>query len=167
MNSAPVQSESAASELMTGLEIDQVTALLQDSGYRVERAAERDGAPVLRSATGGLAFHISFSNPSVGDGGRYMTARFFAVLQVQGELPLSIVNGWNTTMRFGRLHLSGGLLVLDMDVLAVGGMSPAQFIGFVQIWDRLAQGVIGYLRDVLPKVAANEPSVPEQQAAAG
>jgi len=69
-------------------------------------------------------------------------------------------------MRFGRLYLGGSLLVLDMDVLAAGGMPPAQLVAHVQVWDRLLQGLIAYLRDVLPKAAANAPGVAAERPAA-
>lgn len=169
MNSETAEKSTGVADIQAGLSSEMVTVLLQKTGYRVELAGEQDGSPVLRSATGGVVFHITFSNPVSGLANTFQTARFFAALQIEGDLPLTIVNCWNASMRFGRLHVSGGLLVLDMDVIAAGGVTQAQFIGAVQIWDRLVQGLVAYLRDVLPKVAneAGAPAAAEQQAAAG
>ena len=161
MDGATEQAKAAGFVEANGFTPDGFAGVLQQMGYRVELLGEKNGGPLLRSATGGLVFHVALSNPAADKTGAYLTARFFAALQIEGTLPLSVINGWNTSMRFARLHVNGGFLLLDMDVLAVGGMPQAQLAAYVQTWDRLVQGLIAYLRDVLPKMAAGEPVAAE------
>ena len=136
--------------------------VLQSAGYRVEDLKSRDGGPVLRSATGGLAFEVLFANPLPDQAGAFADATFQAAFQVQGELPLSLVNHWNVSRRFGRLNLVQNLLLLDMDVVALGGVSDGNLRAWCEIWDRLVNQLIAYLRDELPKIAPRaEPAVDE------
>ncbi len=75
-------------------------------------------------------------------------------LQVQGELPLDLVNRWNATRRFGRLQLSPPFLAFCLDVSVAGGVAPNFVRAQIEIWDRLVQELIAYLREELPKVVA-------------
>lgn len=139
------------SELLSALTLDELRELLHQSGYRVVSATD----PVadihyLRSATSGLAFDIRTGNSSAaGTETRYVDFVFVAVLQVQGELRADIVNGWNATRRFSRLHLDGSFLALSMDISIAGGVSRDYLRAQIEIWDRLAQELIAYLREGL------------------
>ncbi|SEH32923.1 YbjN domain-containing protein [Magnetospirillum fulvum] len=147
---------------------------LQGAGYRVEEAKDIDGAPLLRSATGGLAFTMMFFNPRPDQAddtppgaARFADATFQAVFQVEGDLPLPLVNQWNATRRFARLHLLPGLLMLNMDIIALGGVTSDHLRAQAGIWDQLVQHLIAFLREELPKLAKASPvvePVPEQQA---
>lgn len=142
--------------------------VLQAVGYRVEETnSPIGGAPALRSATAGMAFDVLFANPlPPDDSGKspgWADVTFQAALQVQGELPLSLVNHWNVTRRFGRLNLLQNLLLLDMDVVAAGGVRVGNVRAQVEIWDQLVQRLIAYLRDELAKLAKAAP-VPQSVA---
>jgi hypothetical protein len=65
---------------------------------------------------------------------------------------LDIVNRWNTLRRFGRLHLNPGLLLLTMDVSAVGGVTRDHLRANLEIWDRLLPDLVAYLREELQKL---------------
>lgn len=135
--------------------------VLQAAGYRVEVSTSPAGTPALRSATAGLAFEVLFANPlPTDDSGKspgWADVTFQAAFQVQGELPLSLVNHWNVTRRFGRLNLLQNLLLLDMDVVAAGGVRAGNLRAHLEIWDQLVQRLIAYLRDELPKLAKVAP----------
>jgi hypothetical protein len=149
------------------LTLDSLREILQQAGYRVETVTDPVvNVPYLRSATGGLAFDIRPGNRLEGGEQSFADIAFVAVLHVQGEMPLELVNRWNATRRFGRLQVSQNFLVFCMDVSALGGVSPAYLRGQIETWDRLAQELIAYLRDELRKLsptngadpqAANEP----------
>ena len=154
--------------IVKALDLEQLRTLLLQAGYRAEQAAQPDGGVCLRSATGGLAFQVRFANPLPGrdddtDDAEFADAVFQTVFHVQGELPLSLVNGWNATRRFGRLYGVPGALALDMDVSVLGGVTAEHLGAQVAIWDRLVQDFLAYLRAEVPKLAPSEasPEAPE------
>jgi hypothetical protein len=89
-------------------------------------------------------------------------------------LPLELVNRWNATRRFARLQLSQQFLVFCLDVSVAGGVMPNHLRAQIEIWDRLVQELIGYLRDELRQLSAKNgaapqpvtPQVPEHPSAA-
>ena len=142
--------------MMTKLTLDSLREILQQAGYRVETVTDPvANVPYLRSATAGLAFDIRPGNRLVGDEQDFADLAFAAVLQVQGELPLEVVNRWNTIRRFARLQLSQPFLVLCLDVSVAGGVAPNYLRAQIEIWDRLVQELIAYLREELPKLATS------------
>ncbi|HEY8066795.1 MAG TPA: YbjN domain-containing protein [Methylosinus sp.] len=143
--------------LVTSLTLDDLRDLLQQVGYRVETATDPVVNVVyLRSATSGLSFDIRPGNRSAGDeSGRFADMAFISILQVNGELPQDLVNGWNIARRFSRLQLSGPFLALCMDVSVVGGVTRSHLRAQIEIWDRLAQELIVYLREGLRRPQTN------------
>ena len=97
------------------LTLDSLGEAFQLAGYRAEKITDAGANTVyLRSATNGLAFDIRPGN-QLADG-RFVDAALVAVLQVQGEMPLDIVNRWNASRRFAQLQLSTPFLLLTLDV---------------------------------------------------
>ncbi|UWU73895.1 YbjN domain-containing protein [Bradyrhizobium huanghuaihaiense] len=147
------------------LTLDDLRSALQQVGYRVEELTD----PVisltyLRSATGGLTFDIRPGN-WLANTESFVDAAFTAVLQVQGELPLDLVNRWNATRRFARLQLSQQFLVLSLDVSVAGGVTADHLRAQIDIWDRLVQELIVYLRDELRELSARKgAAAPVEQA---
>jgi hypothetical protein len=143
--------------LVTSLTLDDLRDLLQQAGYRVEMVTDPvANVAYLRSATSGLAFDIRPGNRLAGDeGGRFADMAFVSILQVNGELPRDLVNGWNVARRFSRLQMSGRFLALCMDISIVGGVTRSHLRTHVEIWDQLAQELIVYLREGLRGSHAN------------
>lgn len=132
--------------------LDRLGEIFQQAGYRVETVTDpATGASHLRSATGGVVFDIRPGNRSA-DGSDLVDAALVAAVQVQGGLPLEIVNRWNATRRFARLQLSEPFLMLTQDVSAIGGVTAGHLRGQIEIWDHLVQQLIGYLRDELSRL---------------
>jgi hypothetical protein len=153
--------------VITKLSLDSLRETLQQAGYRVEAVTDPvANIPYLRSATGGLAFDIRPGNRLAGADGDFLDATFTAVLQVQGELPLDLVNRWNATRRFARLQLSQPFLVFCLDVSVAGGVTSNHLRAQIEIWDRLVQELIAYLRDELPKLAPANGANPAAASAA-
>ncbi|MBN8969225.1 MAG: YbjN domain-containing protein [Rhizobiales bacterium] len=145
-------------DIITKLSLDRLREVLQQSGYRVETVTDpATGAAHLRSATGGIMFDIRPGN-RLAEGGDFVDAALVAAVQVQGELPLEVVNRWNATRRFARLQSGGAFLVLTQDVSAIGGVTAGHLRGHIEIWDHLVQQFVNYLREELPKLAANPPA---------
>lgn len=137
------------------LSLETAREALQAAGYRVEEMAGPTGDPALRSATGGLAFTLMMSNPLADPPGAFADAAFQTAFQVEGDLPLALVNQWNATVRFARLHVQANLLRLDRDIVAFDGITPAALRAEIELWDRLVQHLIAFLREELPRLAAS------------
>jgi hypothetical protein len=153
--------------LISKLSLDSMREALQQAGYRVETVTDPvANMAYLRSATNGLAFDVRPGNRPGDDVHSFVDVAFTAVLQVQGELPLDVVNRWNATRRFGRLQLSQPFLVFSMDFAVAGGVTPDHLRAQIEIWDRLVQELIAHLREELGKLSAanavREPAAPQQ-----
>jgi hypothetical protein len=145
---------------VTKLSLDDLRELFQAAGFRVETVTDPvAGLAYLRSATGGLAFDVRPGNRIAGTDD-IVDLALVAPLQVQGELPLEIVNRWNLTRRFARLQLGAPFLVFSMDLVVLGGVSRAFLRGQIEMWDRLVQELVVYLRDELGKLAKPAPAAP-------
>lgn len=146
------------------LTVETLREAMQAAGYRVEQVTDPiTNASYLRSATGGLAFDVRPGNRLAADENGFVDAAFVAAFQVQGELPLQIVNQWNVTRRFARLQLSPPFLALTLDISAAGGVTPANLHATITIWDRLVQDLLGYLREALNTLAAKNAVPPAAQ----
>jgi hypothetical protein len=144
--------------IVAKLSLDGLRDVVQQAGYRVETVTDPvANVAYLRSATSGLSFDIRPGNRLADGSDSFADAAFTAVLQVQGDLPLDLVNRWNATRRFARLQLSPPFLVLSLDVSVAGGVAPGYLRGQIEIWDHLVQQLIAYLREELPKLAAARP----------
>src|ERR1700761_899064 len=146
--------------LITALTLEQLREIMQLAGYRVETMTDPvASSQYLRSATSGLPFDVRPGNRLAGNtDNSFLDAALVAVLQVQGDLPLDIVNRWNATRRFARLQLSPPFLVLTHDVSVAGGVAQNYLRGQIEIWDHLLQQLVGYLREELPKLAQRTPA---------
>jgi hypothetical protein len=142
------------------LTLDDLRNALQQIGYRVEQVTDPiANLPYLRSATGGLAFDVRPGNRLADADGSFVDVAFTAVLQVQGELPLELVNRWNATRRFARLQLSQQFLVFCLDVSVAGGVTSNHLRAQIEIWDRLVQELISYLREELRQLSTKNGAV--------
>jgi len=145
--------------VISSLSFDGLRDIFQQAGYRVETVTDPvANIAYLRSATGGLSFDVRPGNRLADNGENFVDIALAAVLQVQGELPLDLVNRWNAGRRFARLQLSQPFLVLSLDISMAGGVAPNHLRGQIEIWDQLLQQLIAFLRDELPKLAAANPN---------
>lgn len=132
-------------QLITHVSPQSLTDVLQAAGYRVNQS-EQNGIVQLLSASQGIGYAVRFGNPAV-EQGSYVDFTFSCALRVQGELPESVAEQWNATRRFARLSLQGEFLVMEMDVVVAAGVSNEHLRGNLELWDRLLQEFIVYLRD--------------------
>lgn len=141
---------------ITQLTLETLRDAFQGAGYRVEELTDPiANTPYLRSATGGMAFDIRPGNRLAAEPDAFIDIALVGLLQVQGgDLPLDVVNRWNATRRFGRLQFSPPLLVVSLDISIAGGVSPIYLRAQIELWDRLLQDLIGYLRDALRTLPA-------------
>lgn len=132
-------------QLISHVSPQSLTEVLQAAGYRVNQT-EQNGIVQLLSASQGIGYAVRFGNPAV-EQGSYVDFTFSCALRVQGELPPGVAEQWNATRRFARLSLQGEFLVMEMDVVLAAGVSHDHLRGNLELWDRLLQEFIVYLRD--------------------
>lgn len=137
--------EEAMTQLISHVSPQSLTEVLQAAGYRVNQT-EQNGIVQLLSASQGIGYAVRFGNPAA-EQGSYVDFTFSCALRVQGELPPGVAEQWNATRRFARLSLQGEFLVMEMDVVLAAGVSDDHLRGNLELWDRLLQEFIVYLRD--------------------
>lgn len=120
--------------------------MAQALGFRAAVVADANGAKSLHSATNGMAFEIRLGNAAPDGEDGSVDLRFVAAIRVEGQLDLALVNDWNNGRRFGRLRLDGEALILDFDVSVAGGVAPAHLAAQFEIWNRLVEALIEFLR---------------------
>ncbi|MGC5698596.1 YbjN domain-containing protein [Pseudomonas sp. NFXW11] len=156
--------------LINSVTIDSLTDLLQGAGYRVNQS-EQNGIVQLLSASQGIGYALRFGNPAT-EPGHYVDFTYSCALRVQGELPAGLAELWNASRRFARLSLQGEFLVMEMDVVAAG-VGDIHLRSQLELWDRLLQEFIVYLREYSQQAAqlqaqaqtegaASEPQVREE-----
>jgi len=151
--------------VVTSVTVETLRKLLLEGGQRVEAVSGLDGVPFLRSSVNGVGFDLRLGNRLTADANAAADFALVAVVRVEGELPLAAVNRWNLTRRFTRLEMDRSLLRLTMDVLVAGGVTTNNLRAQIEIWARIAQELVLYLRAELAKPAAVE-KVPERAASA-
>ena len=125
--------------------VKSLTELLQAAGYRVNET-EQNGIVQLLSASQGIGYAVRFGNPTP-SAGEYLDFTFSCALRVQGELPAGLAELWNASRRFARLSVQGEFLVMEMDVVVAAGVSADHLRSQLELWDRLLQEFIVYLRE--------------------
>lgn len=140
-----------------------LTEVLQAAGYRVNET-EQNGIVQLLSASQGIGYAVRFGNPTPMPG-QYLDFTFSCALRVQGELPAGLAELWNASRRFARLSVQGEFLVMEMDVVVAAGVSPEHLRSNLELWDRLLQEFIVYLREFSQNAARMHPAVEPAEAA--
>lgn len=151
--------------LINSVTTESLTDLLQGAGYRVNQT-EQNGIVQLLSASQGIGYAVRLGNPG-NEAGHYVDFTYSCALRVQGELPAGLAQLWNASRRFARLSLQGEFLVMEMDVV-VAGVGESHLRSQLELWDRLLQEFIVYLREYSQQAAqlqaqAEVPQAPQSQ----
>lgn len=149
--------------LIQALSTEYLQELLHSMGYRVA-LSERDGQAQLLSAAQGMGFTVRPGNPAKTQG-EFIDYTFSCMLRVQGDLPAGLTDRWNMGKRFSRLSCQGEFLVLEKDVILSGGVSRNHLRATAELWDRLLQELLLFLRgysssNVLPVAEQQSDSAP-------
>ena len=137
-------------QLISHVSPQSLTDVLQAAGYRVNQT-EQNGIVQLLSASQGIGYAVRFGNLA-GEQGSDVDFTYSCALRVQGELPKGLAEVWNASRRFARLSLQGEFLLMEMDVV-VAGVGAAHLRSQLELWDRLLQEFIVYLRDYSQQAA--------------
>lgn len=151
------------SSLILDVNAERLQELLQSAGYRVT-VSEQNGMVQLLSASQGVGFAVRLGNPAAEDG-HYLDYTLSCALRVQGELPAGLAERWNVEKRFARLTVQGAFLVLELDVILAGGVSENYLRATAELWDRLLQEFLLFLRANATSPATEAPA-PQEEAVA-
>ena len=145
-----------SNEIVSSFTAASLREVLLQKGYRAEIVADAAGVPQIRSATNGLSFILRFGNRLGGAADAYLDAVLTTALQGLGAATAAAIDQWNASKRFARLHRSGELLFLEMDLSVIGGVTRSHLDAQIEIWDRMVQELINYVRTVLAPAAARD-----------
>lgn len=124
---------------------EQVSDAIKSAGCAVS-AIEQDGAVRLHSASHGIGFQVLWGNAAAP--AQYVDFTLSCPLRVQGgTLPEGVLADWHRSKRFARVAQHGDFVVLEMDVIVAGGVSPAHLALNIQLWTQMMGQFFLHLRN--------------------
>lgn len=121
--------------LLFSMNADQVAEAIKASGCAVT-VVNADGMVRLHSASQGIGFQVLWGN-AVSDG-EYVDLTLNCPLRIEGgSLPDGLLADWHRTKRFVRAAQHGDYVVLEMDILAAGGITPNHLAMQMQLWSQM------------------------------
>lgn len=152
-NFATTSTDSVAPTLITQMSPDQVSDAIKAAGCAVT-AIEQDGRVFLHSASHGVGFQVLWGT-SVAPG-QYADLTLSCPLRVQGgSLPADVLADWHRSKRFARVALHGEFVVLEMDLLVAGGVTPQHLAMSLQLWTQMMGQFFLHLRNFKPVATAD------------
>jgi Putative bacterial sensory transduction regulator len=133
---------------------EQMGEIIQSSGFRAEHRTDTNGIPLIASATNGINFNIRMGNRAAAPAEGFMDFTYLTIIKVEGEFPAERLNEWNRNRRFSRLHRVDDFVVLDMDVVVAGGVTERHIRATLELWERMLQELMNWLRGDTPANAA-------------
>jgi hypothetical protein len=166
--SEAAQGDTAASaaSVMHLVSPEQVSDAIKRAGCAVT-AIEQDGVVRLHSASHGIGFQVLWGNAVAPS--RYADFVLSCPLRIQGgSLPAGVLTEWHRTRRFARISQHGDFVVLEMDVVAAGGIGADYLPTALRLWTQMMGEFFLYLRNFRPAADAAAAAAPavEQAAAA-
>jgi hypothetical protein len=146
---------------------EQVSNAIKAAGAAVT-AIEQDGVMRLHSASHGIGFQVLWGSAVAP--GQYADFALSCPLRVQGgALPEGVLSDWHRTKRFARVAQHGDFVVLEMDVVVAGGVTPAHLAMKLRLWMQMMGEFFLHLRNYRAPTAAAamEATAPTAAAAEG
>jgi hypothetical protein len=138
----------AHADILDAVTPEQVSDAIKAAGAAVT-TIEQDGAVRLHSASHGIGFQVLWGNPVTTS--QYTDFTLSCPLHVQGgTLPEAVLASWHRTKRFARVAQHGDFVVLEMDVVVAGGVSPAYLAFAVRLWMQMMGEFFLHLRNYGP-----------------
>ncbi|MDM0005669.1 YbjN domain-containing protein [Variovorax sp. J22G73] len=135
-------------DMLDAVTPEQVSDAIKAAGAAVT-TIEQDGVVRLHSASHGIGFQVLWGNPVTTT--QYTDFTLSCPLHVQGgTLPEAVLAAWHRTKRFARVAQHGDFVVLEMDVVVAGGVSPAYLAFAVRLWMQMMGEFFLHLRNYGP-----------------
>lgn len=143
--SSSVSPEAVRPELIQSINAGEMSDAIKAVGCAVT-AIEQDGVVRLHSASHGIGFQVLWGNAV--SPGEYADLTLSCPLRVQGgTLPEGVIGSWHRSKRFARVAQHGDFVVLEMDIIAAGGVSPAHLVLTLQLWTQMMGQFFLHLRN--------------------
>ncbi|WP_287915274.1 YbjN domain-containing protein [Comamonas sp.] len=95
--------------------------------------------------------------------GEYVDLTLSCPLRVQGGvLPDGLLAEWHRSKRFVRAAQHGDFVVLEMDILAAGGITSQHLAMMVQLWNQIMGQFFQHLRNFSAQTQAQASTEPQQ-----
>ena len=143
-----------AEALIMTVSPEQIGEILKTAGYRAEHRTDTNGIPLIASATNGINFNIRLGNRANAPAEGYIDFTYLTIIKIEGEFPTDKTNEWNRNRRFSRLHKVDDFLVMDLDVIVAGGVTERHIRATMDLWERMLQDLMLWLRGTAPANAA-------------
>ncbi|QHE91212.1 YbjN domain-containing protein [Pandoraea fibrosis] len=153
---APTSSGAASpADIVTFVTSAQVADAIRAAGCAVS-VQQDDLVTRLHSASHGIGYQVHWGNQAGAD--QYLNFTLSCPLRVQGgDLPDGLINEWHRSRRFARVAAHGEFLVLEMDVIVAGGVSP-DFLNFsMRLWVEMMGQFFLHLRNFTQQGAGQIP----------
>ncbi len=131
-------------DLITVFTTGTVQELLRDAGLEARLAGTKE-QPQVVSSVAGISFNIRFGTPAK-DGSGWTDFTISAPFTVDQEVSPVIGAFWNRRNRFARVYRTQDQLLLDMDVVAAGGVTRAHVKYLFVVWTDVARLFVRHLR---------------------
>jgi len=132
-------------DMLDAVTPEQVADAIKAAGGAVT-TIEQDGVTRLHSASHGIGFQVLWGNPVTTT--QYTDFTLSCPLHVQGgTLPDAVLASWHRSKRFARVAQHGDFVVLEMDVVVAGGVSPAYLAFAVRLWMQMMGEFFLHLRN--------------------
>jgi len=153
------QAAASKPELLRSINASEMSDAIKAVGCAVT-AVEQDGVVRLHSASHGIGFQVLWGNAV--SAGEYADLTLSCPLRVQGgSLPEGVLASWHRSKRFARVAQHGDFVVLEMDLIAAGGVTPEHLVLTLHLWTQMMGQFFLHLRNYS---AASEEASSEKSA---
>lgn len=126
----------APTDLIDATDPQGITQLLQSRGYRALLETDPVGDPMIRSSAAGATFVIYFYECT--DNKDCGAIQFYAGFIRETPPSSEVIHAWNAANRYGKAYIDKeDDPVIEMDVQLGGGVSQANLVNQVEIWERV------------------------------
>lgn len=141
----------SSANIITSVTSTQVADAIRAAGCAVS-VQQDDLVTRLHSASHGIGYQVHWGNQAGAD--QYLDFTLSCPLRIQGgDLPEGLINEWHRSRRFARVAAHGEFLVLEMDVIVAGGVSP-EFLNFsMRLWVEMMGQFFLHLRNFTQQAA--------------
>lgn len=140
-----IEASEGSSGILEMLTTADLVDAIQAAGCAVT-PVNRDGGVQLSSACHGVGFTVLWGNAAAP--GAFIDITLSCPLRMQGGvLPDEVFADWHRSKRFARLSRHDDYVVLEMDVIAAGGITRAHLRVMLTLWTQMVGQFLAYLRN--------------------
>ena len=110
-----------------------IRQVLAEMEIAYAQSVDDNGDPIWRYTHNNILTTLVSYDPTIA--GSYASLLFFAGWNTKGDFPLSVINEWNRTSRFGRAYVDDqGDPVVELDLLLAGGVTAQTIKEYIYVF---------------------------------